>query len=182
MAIRLGVVMDPIGSIKPWKDSSLAMLLEAQARGWDICFMELSDLYLSGGEALASYRPMEVRDDRSQWYRLGDPDEVRLGDLDVILMRKDPPFDMEYVYSTYILERAQMRGVLVVNDPRSLRDANEKLFTAWFPQCSPATLVTRDRQRFLDFLSEQKDIILKPLGGMGGASVFRTRRATRTPT
>jgi glutathione synthase len=175
MAIRLGVVMDPIGSIKPWKDSSLAMLLEAQARGWDICFMELSDLYLSGGEALASYRPMEVRDDRSQWYRLGDPDEVRLGDLDVILMRKDPPFDMEYVYATYLLEKAEAQGSLVINRPAGLRDANEKLYTAWFPQCCPESVVTRQPARIREFLSLHGDIVLKPLDAMGGKSIFRLR-------
>jgi len=174
--IKLGVVMDPIGSIKAYKDSTLAMLLEAQARGWPIRYMEQGDLFLRDGQALARQRGLKVFDDAERWFEWGEETTGPLSDLDVILMRKDPPFDMEYVYTTYLLERAEDAGVLVVNRPRSLRDANEKLFTAWFPQCTPPTLVTRAAGRIRDFLAEHGDIVLKPLGGMGGESVFRVRR------
>jgi glutathione synthase len=174
--IKLGVVMDPIGSIKAYKDSTLAMLLEAQARGWPIRYMEQGDLFLRDGQALARQRDLKVFDDTRRWFEFGQETTGPLSELDVILMRKDPPFDMEYVYTTYLLERAEDAGVLVVNRPRSLRDANEKLFTAWFPQCAPPTLVTRAAGRIRDFLAEHGDIVLKPLGGMGGESVFRVRR------
>ena len=173
---RLGVVMDPIGSINIKKDSTFAMLLEAQARGWEIHYMELGDLFLRDGAACARRRPLKVFEDPSRWFEFGPEATSVLSELDVILMRKDPPFDMEYVYATYLLEQAEAAGVLVVNKPRSLRDANEKLFTAWFPQCTPPTLVTRQAALIRDFLAEHQDIILKPLDGMGGASVFRLRR------
>jgi glutathione synthase len=176
MSLRLGVVMDPIGSIKPWKDSSFAMLLEAQARGWDICYMEMADLYLLEGEARGSHRPLEVKDNRENWFQLGERGEIRLGDLQVILMRKDPPFDMEYVYATYLLEQAEHQGSLVINHPAGLRDANEKLYTAWFPQCCPESVVTRQPERLREFLSLHGDIVLKPLDAMGGKSVYRLRR------
>ncbi len=174
--IKLGVVMDPIGSIKVHKDSTLAMLLEAQARGWPIRYMEQGDLFLRDGQSFARQRALKVFDDTRRWYEWGEETTGPLTELDVILMRKDPPFDMEYIYATYILERAEEAGVLVVNKPRSLRDANEKLFTAWFPQCTPPTLVTRAGGRLRDFLTEHEDIVLKPLGGMGGESIFRLRR------
>jgi glutathione synthase len=176
MTIRLGVVMDPIGSIKVHKDSTLAMLLEAQSRGWPLRYMEQGDLFLRDGQTFARQRDLMVFDDTSRWFEWGEESAGPLSELDVILMRKDPPFDMEYVYTTYLLERAEDAGVLVVNKPRSLRDANEKLFTAWFPQCTPPTLVTRARGRLRDFLAEHEDIILKPLGNMGGESIFRLRR------
>jgi glutathione synthase len=176
MTIRLGVVMDPIASIKVNKDSTFAMLLEAQARGWPVHYMEQDDLFLRDGQAFARHRALRLFDDASRWYEWGEEDTDPLAAFDVILMRKDPPFDMEYVYTTYLLERAEDAGVLVVNQPRSLRDANEKLFTAWFPQCAPPTLVTRAPGRIRAFLAEHGDIILKPLGGMGGESVFRLRR------
>ena len=174
--IKLGVVMDPIGSIKPYKDSTLAMLLEAQARGWTIRYMEQGDLYLRDGQAFARQRDVRLFDDTKRWFEWGGETTGPLSELDVILMRKAPPFDMEYVYTTYLLERAEDAGVLVVNKPRSLRDANEKLFTAWFPPCTPPTLVTRAAGRIRDFLAEHNDIVLKPLGSMGGESVFRLRR------
>ena len=176
MTLRLGVVMDPIGSIKINKDSTFAMLLEAQARGWDVRYMEQQDLFLRDGQPFARQRPLKLFDNASRWFEWGEESTESLSALDVILMRKDPPFDMEYIYTTYLLERAEDAGVLVVNKPRSLRDANEKLFTAWFPQCTPPTLVTRSAARIRGFLAEQGDIILKPLGGMGGESVFRLRR------
>ncbi len=174
--IKLGVVMDPIGSIKAYKDSTLAMLLAAQARGWPIRYMEQGDLYLRDGKAFARSRALRVFDDAKHWFEWGEETTGALAELDVILMRKDPPFDMEYIYSTYLLERAEEEGVLVVNKPHSLRDCNEKLFTAWFPQCTPPTLVTRAAGRIREFLAEHGDIVLKPLGGMGGESVFRLRR------
>jgi glutathione synthase len=176
MTLRLGVVMDPIGSIKINKDSTFAMLLEAQTRDWPIRYMEQDDLFLRDGQVYGRHRALKLFDNASHWFEWGEENTEPLSALDVILMRKDPPFDMEYVYTTYLLERAEDAGVLVVNKPRSLRDANEKLFTAWFPQCTPPTLVTRSSEQIRSFLAEHGDIILKPLGGMGGESVFRLRR------
>ena len=175
MTVRLGIVMDPIGSINVKKDSSFAMLLAAQARGWRIDYMELNDLYMRDGECRARVRTLEVRDDPSGWFTLSEARDIALREHDVLLMRKDPPFDMEYIYATYVLERVEHAGVLVVNKPRSVRDANEKMYTAWFPQCCPPTLVTREKRRLHAFLAEQGDIIVKPLDGMGGASIFRVR-------
>jgi len=171
----LGVVMDPIGSIKYHKDTTLAMLLAAQARGWQLRYLEMQDLHLRDGVAYGNTRPLRVFADERRWFELGDAVELPLGELDVLLMRKDPPFDMEYIYATYLLEQSEAAGCLVVNKAQSLRDANEKLFTAWFPQCTPPTLVTRDKQRMRRFLAEQGEVIVKPLGGMGGASVFHIR-------
>ncbi len=176
MTIRLGVVMDPIAGIKPRKDSSLAMLLAAQRRGWALRYLELGDLYLRDGQAFGRLRDLEVRDDPERWFALGAEETRPLAGLDVVLMRKDPPFDMEYIYATYLLELAEAAGCLVVNAPRALRDANEKLFTAWFPHCCPPSLVTRSRHRLMEFLEHQGDIILKPLDGMGGASIFRVQK------
>ncbi len=175
MTIRLAVVMDPIGSIRIAKDSTFAMLLAAQARGWELHYLEQPDLYLARNRAHGRLRPLQVRDDPAGWYTLGAPVERPLAEMDVILMRKDPPFDMDYVYSTYLLELAEAEGVLVVNRPQSLRDANEKLFTAWFPQCTPPTLVSARPDLLRGFLAEHGDIILKPLDSMGGASIFRVR-------
>ena len=175
MNVKVGVVMDPIDSINVKKDTTLAMMLAAQRRGWKLRYMELGDLFVRDGDARARMRPIDVRDDPHDWYTLSEPHTGALASLDVILMRKDPPFDMEFVYATYILERAEAAGVLVVNKPRSLRDANEKMFTAWFPRCCPPTLVTREHARMASFLDEHGDIIVKPLDGMGGVSVFRVR-------
>ncbi len=175
MAIKLGVVMDPIGSITTYKDTTLAMLLEAQSRGWEIHYMEQGDLFQRDGESFARMRGLRVYDDSAHWFDLEQPHTRPLVSLNIILMRKDPPFDMEYVFSTYLLELAESKGVLVVNKPQGLRDANEKMFTTWFPQCMPPTLVTRRRNQIREFLDEQKDIIVKPLDSMGGASVFRLR-------
>lgn len=174
--MNLGIVMDPIGRIKVHKDSSLAMLLAAQRRGWPLHYMEPGDLFLCDGKAHARMRPLQVRDDPKDWFTLGEAVEQPLATLDAILMRKDPPFDMEYVYATYLLEQAQREGSLVVNQPRSLRDANEKLFALEFPQCCPPTLVSRDPQRLRGFVQEQGDIVVKPLDVMGGSSVFRLRQ------
>ena len=173
MTVKLGVVMDPIGAINPKKDSTYAMLLAAQQRGWMLSYMELGDLSLRDGKAFAWSRELNVRDNTSDWYAFGDHSLRPLADMDVILMRKDPPVDSEYIYATQILELAEAEGVLVANKPQSLRDANEKLYTAWFPQCTPPTLVTRSAVEIRNFISEQQDIILKPLHGMGGQAIFR---------
>jgi glutathione synthase len=170
--IRIVVVMDPIGSIKPAKDTTLAMLLSAQKRGWELWYAEQRDLWLRDGVAWGRVRPVQVKDDLHAWYSLGEPQTSELARFDVILMRKDPPFDMEFIYTTYILERAEETGVLVVNRPQGLRDMNEKVFTAWFPQCCAPTLITRDMQDMHAFLREHVRIVCKPLHGMGGKSIF----------
>lgn len=175
MSIKLGVVMDPIGSINIIKDSTFAMLLQAQARDWQIHYMLMSDLSMIDGVPYANTTPLSVKDNHESWYQLGEPELIAMQELDVILMRKDPPFDMEYIYATYILQRAHELGCLVVNRPDSLREANEKLFTAWFPQCCAPSLVSRDARQIKLFLQTYGDIILKPLGGMGGVSIFRVR-------
>jgi len=175
MAFSLGVVMDPISTIKVYKDSTFAMLLEGQRRGCPLWYMEQRDLSLRDGRCIASVRRLQVRDDPLEWYTLSEPRERPLDEIDVVLMRKDPPFDMEYIYTTYLLEQAQARGSLIVNRPSALRDANEKLFTAWFPEvCSPTT-VGRKHADFDTFIDAHGDVILKPLDGMGGASIFRVR-------
>jgi len=175
MAIKLGIVMDPIQSIKIKKDSSFAMLLEAQRRGYELYYMEMDDLYMEQGEAFATMHSLSVWDNSENWFELGDTLDQPLAELDVILMRKDPPFDTEYIYATYMLERAEEQGVLIVNKPQSLRDANEKLFTAWFAEHTPTTLVTRSAAKLRAFHQLHQDVILKPLDGMGGASIFRLK-------
>ncbi|MFP3872905.1 MAG: glutathione synthase [Thiohalophilus sp.] len=173
MTIQLGVVMDPIGSINYKKDSTLAMLLAAARRGWQLYYMEQPDLYLDGSRPCARSRALQVHADADHWYDLGPAQDRPLDTLDVILMRKDPPFDLDFLYSTHILELAEAGGALVVNKPQSLRDANEKLFTAWFPDCMPPTLVSSRPARIREFLNRHEDIIVKPLDSMGGSSVFR---------
>jgi len=168
----LGVVMDPIETIKPRKDSTLAMMLAAQRAGWSLVYLRQHDLMVRDGAPLGAGRHVEVRDDPDEWFALGGSWSGGLEQLDVLLMRKDPPFDMEYIYTTYILELAEHRGLLVVNKPSSLRDINEKAYTAWFPQCTPPSLVTRSRNELLAFLAEHGRIVLKPFDGMGGRSIF----------
>jgi glutathione synthase len=168
--------MDPIGSINIKKDTTFAMLLEAQSRGWELVYMEQTDLYLDEGLAMASSRSLSVQRNADKWFDLGEQQDKPLSDLDAILMRVDPPFNMDYIYSTYLLEQAEAQGVLVVNKPQSLRDANEKLFTAWFPDCCAPTLVTAQPSRVRQFLAKHEDVIIKPLDGMGGASIFRLKK------
>jgi glutathione synthase len=168
----LGVVMDPIESIKPKKDSTLAMLLAAQRRGWDLVYLRQQDLSVHDGAPRGSGSRLTVKDDPERWFELGAAWEAPLEQLDVLLMRKDPPFDMEYIYTTYILELAENRGLLVVNKPASLRDINEKAYTSWFPHCTPPSLVTRSRSALLEFLAVHGKIVLKPFDGMGGRSIF----------
>ena len=176
MNINIGIVMDPVESIKPAKDTSLAMLLEAQHRGWHIHYMQQQDLYIRDGKAWPSSCRLTVYDDLENWFELGDCEEISLNELQVILMRKDPPFDMEYIYTTYALELAEQAGTLIVNQPGSLREVNEKFFTSRFPECSPETLISRDMNRLRNFAHELDDIIVKPLDGMGGASIFRIKK------
>ena len=170
--VRLVVIMDPIEAIKPAKDSTLAMLLAAQARGWELFYAEQRHLWLRDGIAQGRLAPLAVRDEPSHWFERGEPKAAALGGFDVILMRKDPPFDTEYVYTTYILDRARDQGALVVNDPRGLRDMNEKVYTAWFPECCAPTLITRDMGDMAAFLREHGKAVCKPLHGMGGRSIF----------
>lgn len=173
MHLRLGIVMDPIDQISFKKDSSLAMLLAAQARGWSLFYMEQQDLYQHAGQARARMRSLQVFDNPEHWFELGEELDEELGDLNVILMRKDPPFDNEFLYSTYLLEQAENAGTLVVNRAQSLRDCNEKLFATLFPQCTPETVVSRRADVLRQFAEEHSDVILKPLDGMGGSSIFR---------
>lgn len=173
MTVNLGIIMDPIQGINTKKDSSFAMLLAAQRRGWTLWYMEMDDLFLLQGKPFAKMRKIRVQDNPQNWFELGEERECELSELDTILMRKDPPFDTEYIYATYILERAEEAGTLIVNKPQSLRDCNEKLFTAWFPELTPETMVTRSASKIREFLARHGDIILKPLDGMGGASIFR---------
>jgi len=169
---RLGVVMDPIGAINYAKDSTLALLLAAQARGFALAYLEMQDLLLRDGVPFGRLRALTVKADPKGWFSLGEAVLEPLSALDCLLMRKDPPFDMEYIYSTYILERAEGAGVLVINRPQGLRDMNEKVYTAWFPQCCAPTLITRDMHDMGAFLKEHGRIVVKPLDGMGGRSIF----------
>ena len=169
---RLAVLMDPIGSINPAKDSTLAMMLAAQERGAELSCFEQRDLWVRDGRAMARLRPVTVRDDLRDWYSLGEAVVTRLADVDAVLMRKDPPFDTEYVYTTYLLERAEVDGTLVVNRPQGLRDMNEKVYTAWFPECCAPTLITRDMRDMAAFMAEHGRVVCKPLYGMGGKSIF----------
>ncbi len=172
MTRTLGVVMDPIQLIKPYKDTTLALLLAAQKRGWSLVYFEMNDLWLRDGKAIGRGRELQVFDDKKHWFELGASAEVRLGTLPALLMRKDPPFDLEYVTGTYILERAEDEGCLVVNRPRSLRDCNEKFFVSRFPQCAPPTLFSRDEAALRAFHAEHGDVIFKPVDGMGGMGIF----------
>ncbi|MES0874026.1 glutathione synthase [Sinimarinibacterium thermocellulolyticum] len=175
MSRTLAVVMDPIGSIKPYKDTTLALMLAAQKRGWTLRYIEMQDLWLRDGIAMARMRPLTVFDDAKRWFELGQAQERRLGEIDAVFMRKDPPFDLEYIAATYVLERAEEQGALVVNRPRALRDANEKVFISWFAQCCAPTLIARDAATLRAFHAEHRDVIYKPLDGMGGAGIFRVR-------
>lgn len=167
--------MDPISQVNIKKDSSMAMMLEAQARGFELFYMEMKDLYLEQGECRATGHKVKVYNDPEHWYDLSPQEDIAVESLDAVLMRKDPPFDTEYIYATYMLERAEMAGTLIVNKPQSLRDCNEKLFTAWFPELTPKTLVTRNNNKIREFHDTLKDVIIKPLDGMGGSSIFRIK-------
>ncbi len=175
MSVTLGVVMDPIASINPKKDTTLAMLLAAQSRGWRIEYMIPADLYLGPGGCRAIASELTVRDDPGDWFGLGETRDIGLAELDVVLMRKDPPFDMDYVNATYLLEHAQAAGVLAVNEARGLRDYNEKMAATLFPQCCAPFLVSANGELLREFHREHRDVVYKPLDGMGGADIFRVR-------
>ena len=171
--MKLGIIMDPIQDIKISKDSSFAMLLAAQSFGWNIYYMEMDDLFLADSKPFARMQELDVQDNPQSWFSVIDETTTSLDELDIILMRKDPPVNMEYIYITQMLDLAKKAGVYVVNDPSALREVNEKLFIHRFPEYIAPTLVSRSKEQILDFIGEHRDIILKPLDGMGGASVFR---------
>ena len=175
MHYTVGVIMDPIAAIKPHKDTSFAMMLEAQLRGATVLYFELKDLYLDNGKPMGRGKRVTVIDRAEDFYAIEDEQTLCLGDVDVLLMRKDPPFDGEFLYATQILSLAQDAGALVVNNPQALRDYNEKLFTSYFPEHIPHTLVTNNPTLVREFHATHKDIICKPLDGMGGASIFRVK-------
>lgn len=165
--------MDPIESIHTYKDSTFAMLLEAQRRSWSIYYIRPNSLFVLDGRPFAQAALLSVKDSKENWFKLASFNEIDITQLDVILMRKDPPFDMEYIYTTYALELAHSRGVCVVNDPRSLRNMNEKFSIVNFPQCCTPTLVTRDREQINHFINQHQDVVVKPMDSMGGESIFR---------
>lgn len=173
MPHSLLVIMDPIAGIKTHKDSTFAMLLAAQERDWQLHYAEIGKLSQRDGKSLAECRSLKVTDDPSAWFTLGVPESLRMDGFDVILMRKDPPFDMDYIFATYFLDQPSRAGTLVVNRPDALRNANEKLSSTLFPEYCPPVLVSCDARQLLEFIGEQGDVILKPLDGMGGASIFR---------
>lgn len=175
MSIKLGIVMDPIQGINYKKDTSLAMLWAAQDRGWQLFYMEPNDLYLEDGVAKAQASALKVHRDPEHWFDLEEPTSIELSEMDTVLMRKDPPFDNEYIYATYILERAEQAGSLIVNKPSSLRDCNEKMFATFFPQCSPSHLVSKDMNQLKAFHERHQNTIFKPLDGMGGTSIFHVK-------
>lgn len=178
--MKLAFILDQLDSIKTYKDSSFAMMLEAASRGHQLFVMQQEDLAWKNGETVGFSCGLELTGQTnigSRWYRKGEPEEVPLQEFDAVLMRKDPPFDMEYIYSTYLLELAENQGVRVINSPRAIRDHNEKFAIAKFSRFIPPTLVTRQEHLIRNFLAEYNDIVLKPLDGMGGASVFRVHGA-----
>ncbi|HJO10579.1 MAG: glutathione synthase [Gammaproteobacteria bacterium] len=175
MNVKVGVVMDPIESIAVKKDTTLAMLLAAQERGWVLYYMQQADLYMDQGVSRAIMKTLSVKDNMDDWFSYGDSEDMALTELDVILMRKDPPFDTNYIYSTYLLDQAHQNGTLVVNNPQSLRDCNEKLFATQFPQCCPPLMVSSSADKLKSFHDTHRDVIFKPLDGMGGTSIFRAR-------
>ncbi len=175
MTKKIAVLMDPIEHIKVAKDTSLAMMLAAQRRGWQLYYIQRKNLYMRDGKPAARVQSVKVFDDPAHWYDAEPESEILLQELDCILMRLDPPFNMDYVYATYYLQRASDAGTLVLNNPAALRDINEKMFTAWFPECCPPTLITSLEDKLREFHQEHNDIIVKPLDGMGGSSIFRLK-------
>ena len=171
--LKTGVVMDPIGEIKSYKDSTFAMLLEAQRRGHALHYMEPGDLYTKDGRVFAGMQQLEVRDNTTDWFSLNPLGSKPLDELDIVLMRRDPPFDMDYIYTTYMLELAEKAGTMVINRPQSLRDANEKFFINYFPQCCVPMLISSSSDLIRKFVTEHGHCVVKPLDGMGGESVFQ---------
>ena len=177
--IILAMLMDDISSIKPIKDSSFAVMLEAQKRGWDIYTFDSTDMFYGDGKVIANARKTLVKDSEHEWYKCGATEELQLTNIDVVFMRKDPPFDMDYIYATYLLEQAEDSGVLVMNKPSSLRDANEKLFALNFPDCIPETLVSSNIEKLSEFISKIKTAVVKPLDGMGGTDIFKLAKGDK---
>ena len=175
MSVRLGIVMDPIAGINPKKDSSFALLLAAQQREWQIFYMEPADLFLDNSIPRANMYPLEVRDHPTHWFDLGIPKVQALNQLDVILMRLDPPVNQVYLHVSQLLSLVEAAGIRVINRPQALRDYNEKLFALEFPQCCPPSLVTQSAKAARQFLSQYQDVVVKPLDGMGGQAIFRLR-------
>ena len=173
--IKLGIVMDPIDAINIKKDTSFAMLTEAQSRNYEIYYMEMGDLYINNGQPRAKTKILRVQNNSENWFSFDAERDICLGELDTLLMRKDPPFNSEFLFATQIFELAEQRGCLVVNKAQALRDYNEKLFTSWFPELIPDTLVTSNKTLIREFHAKHKDIICKPLDGMGGTSIFRVK-------
>ena len=173
--MKLGIVMDPIETINFKKDSTLAMMLEAQSKGHEIFYITPDSLFVDSGIAFACSSNVEVRDNPTDWFSLEDEMIIRLTDLNAILMRQDPPFNSDYIYNTYVLEMAAREGVNVFNNPRSLRDCNEKVYATEFPQCCTKHIVTSRKDLLTNFVREFKDTVVKPLDGMGGASIFRLK-------
>ena len=173
MSKKLGIIMDPIQSINFKKDTSLLILLAAKKSGFTLYLIEQNDLYLDCDEPRALTAELNVFDDEKQWFELKTKRDISINDLDVILMRKDPPFNKEYIYSTYILEAAKRKGVLIVNDPQSLRDCNEKIFETEFKQFTPPLIVTKNIKLLKAFLAQNEEVVYKPLDGMGGESIFK---------
>lgn len=173
MSKTLGIVMDPIEHIKPYKDSSFAMMLAAQKRGWRIYYMLIADLYLRDGICYATMRQLQLHDNNDHWFDYGDTLEQPLQRLDAVLIRKDPPFDSEYLYATQLLEQAESAGTLVVNRCQSLRDANEKLFATRFSSCQVPTLVSCSAIAIRNFIQQQQRVVVKPLDSMGGSQIFQ---------
>jgi glutathione synthase len=171
--IKIAVLMDDIANINPKKDSSLAMMLEAGLRGCEIYTFDTTDLFVEKGKVFANCVQTTVNDDTDHWFEKHSNTMMVLNDFNVILMRKDPPFNMDYIYATYLLEQAENNGVLVVNKPQSLRDANEKLFALNFPHCMPETLVSANQNQIKSFINTQQTVVVKPLDGMGGADIFK---------
>ncbi|RMA82225.1 glutathione synthase [Umboniibacter marinipuniceus] len=175
MSLNIAIVMDPIESINYKKDTSLAMLWSAQARGHNLWYLTPEDLFLADGRAMATMQPLEVFKDPNHFYELGNEVTRPLAEVDAVLMRKDPPFDMNFIYATYLLEMAEREGTLIVNRPQSLRDCNEKLFATWFPQCCPPVMVASSAKQLRAFHQQHGDTIFKPLDGMGGSGIFRIK-------
>lgn len=177
--IKIGIIMDPIESIKPYKDSCMAMMLAAQHKGWTVYYMQQQQLYLDNGITYVDATAITVFDNNDSWFEFGATTNMPLHELDCVLMRKDPPFDAEYLYSCHLLALAEQQGCLIVNSPSALCNHNEKLFIGQFPELCAPTRVSRDTRHILDFLNEHQDIILKPLDGMGGASIFRVQQGDK---
>jgi glutathione synthase len=174
--MKLGIVMDPIETINFKKDSTLAMMIEAQNKNHELFYMTPDSLYINSGISYAASSKVEVKNDPLGWFELEEEKLIKLSQLDAILMRQDPPFNSNYIYNTYVLEMASREGVSIFNNPRSLRDCNEKVFATEFPQCCTKHLVTSHKKLLTDFVEEHNDTVIKPLDGMGGASIFRLKK------